>query len=136
MCIDAARIYGMKVGAWMRRVLSYEAARVRLAAANVPQGLHPGVPVYRVTDAPQQGQWTYNEYFVTNGTERVFVSTFIDDAPHSVAKDGRACVVDVIVGPRKGKNLLVAYSSVRWIGASPLAAHVWVEKAKEEARGE
>lgn len=130
MCVEAARLCDVKLGAWMRRVLSYEAVRMRLAASNVPQGLHPGAKILRVTDAPAQGAWAYREHSEAVGIERVFVTQVLDDAP--MFKDRRACVIDVIVGARKGKNLLVAFDDVRWIGSSPLTAHHWAVESKKE----
>jgi hypothetical protein len=132
MCQKAAALYGIPVGVWMRRVLAFEAGRARLAAATTPQGLHPKAQIWRVTDAPAQGAWAYRPYFTATGIERIWVTSLLEDAPPSIAKDGRACVVDILNG---GKNLVVAYRDVRWIGASPLDNQAWTSKAKEEERG-
>lgn len=126
---DAARIYDVPLEKWVRTVLVYEAMRARIAASNVPQGLHPKAKVYRVTDAPVQGAWAYREYFDATGIERIWVTQFLDDAPKGISHDGRAVVIDVLNG---AKNLVTAYDNVRWVGASPLNAHIWAQRAKED----
>ena len=136
MCAEAARLCDTPLQDWLRRVIYLEAVRQRLAASSIPQGLHPKVKVYRVTDAPAQGAWTFREHFESYGVERVYVTQILEDAPKEIARDGRACVIDVIVGPTKGKNLLVAFDGVRWIGSSPLTAHLWAEESKKEEERE
>jgi len=136
MVLEAARLCDVKPADWMRRVLYLEAVRQRLAASNIPQGLHPKVKVYRVTDAPAQGAWSWREHSEAIGIERVYVTQILEDAPKEIARDGRACVIDIILGQHKGKNLLVAFDGVRWIGSSPLTAHLWAEESKKEEERE
>lgn len=124
---QAARLQGMKRRPWMTMVVRAEAQRVRLAASNVPQGLHPGARLFRVTDAPAQGAWAYRERLVATGLERIFVTTFLDDAPPGISKDRRAAVVDVV--PGGPKNLVVAADGIRWLGTAPAAE--WVARGVE-----
>lgn len=132
-CQEAARLYNVPLGLWMRRVLTFEAGRARMAASNTPQGLHPNAQVWRVTDAPAQGAWAYRPYFVSTGIERIFVTSMLEDAPESISPDHHACVIDVVNG---AKNLVVRLKNVRWVGISPLEDRTFAAKAREDERKE
>lgn len=129
MIRDAARLYGWPVEKWVENVLSYEAMRVRIAASNLPHGLHPKSVVYRVTSAPIQGPWAYREWAVATGAERVLVTQFLDDAPKTISEDERAVVIDVLNGAR---NLVTAYKNIRWIGANPLTHHLFAQQPADD----
>lgn len=132
MIREAARIYGMPIAAWCRLATRWEALRVRVAAQNVPHGLHPGTPVYRVLEPPTAGIWKYREEFVADGSERVWVSSFIDDGPPTISPDNKALVVDVI--GYKAHSLLVAAKGLRWSSATPLGYAYWpIQQAANDA---
>lgn len=132
MIREAARIYGMPVATWVRRAALWEALRVRIAAANVPHGLHPDTPVYRVLEPPTAGIWKYREEFRADGSERVWVSSFIDDGPPTISPDNKALVIDVI--GYKSHSLLVAAKGLRWTSATPLGYAYWpIQQAANDA---
>lgn len=141
MVKDAARLCTLPTNAWIRRTIIWEALRVRMAAQNVPNGLHPGTPVYRVLRAPVAGSWFYELEFVADGTERVWVSSMVENAPVHVAPDQKALVIDVVGHPVY--NLLVAATGLRWTVGTPFSHHHWPAQqaaldeyaaAKEKAR--
>jgi len=109
----AAKLQGMKFAPWVVMVVRHEAVRVRLAASSLPHGLHPGARIFRVTSAPAQGAWAYRVAKEASGLERIFVTTFVDDAPSGISPNHRAAVIDVV--PNGPKNVVVAADAIRWV---------------------